>query len=418
MAEKRIRVLMSAYACEPNKGSEPGVGWNWATQMAKKNEVYVITRSNNQGVIESYLKEFPISNLHFYYYDCNTWKRKIKKMPNGIFIYYKIWQKEIFPLAKKIIKEHSIDIVHHVTFNEYRTPGKLYKLPVPFVWGPIGGGQFYNAVFKDAFFNEKDVFKEHLRNCINRGCLLFSKDFHAAVQKSEVILIADQSTQKIMPKSRNYVRLLETGYNVDRNSAKVYLESKKNKLDRPIQLLWVGGIWPRKGLKLLIDALHDTSFTDYHLNIVGDGQDRKKAEKLVKQYGLDSKIEFLGALEYEKVNEIYEKADVFLFTSLRDTSGNVVLEAMSHGLPIIAINHHGVGEIVTDKTGIRIEPKTYDFLKKGFVDAIKRYAEDYQLIKAHGCAGRQRIEEEYSWEKNVQALQGIYDEIIRKQFSD
>ena len=118
------------------------------------------------------------------------------------------------------------------------------------------------------------------------------------------------------------------------------------------------------------------------------------------------------------MNEIYEKADVFLFTSLRDTSGNVVLEAMSHGLPVIAINHHGVGEIVTDKTGIRIEPKSYDSLKKGFVDAIKRYAEDYQLIKAHGRAGRHRIEEEYSWEKNVQVLQEIYDEIIRKPFSD
>lgn len=418
MVKKRIRVLMSAYACEPNKGSEPGVGWNWATQMAKYNDVYVITRSNNKEVIESYLKEFPIKNLYFFYYDCNNLKKKIKKLPNGIFVYYKIWQKEILPLAEKIVKKYKIDIVHHVTFNEYRTPGKLYKLPVPFVWGPIGGGQFYNPIFKEAFFNKRDVLKERLRNCINRCCLLFSRDFRVAVQQSEVIMVADQSTQKIMPKSRKYVRLLETGYNVEKNNAKVFSESEKNKLDRPIQLLWVGGIWPRKGLKLLIDALHDTTFTNYHLRIVGDGQDKNNVEKLVEQYELSSKVEFLGSLDYKNVNKIYEKADVFLFTSLRDTSGNVVLEAMSHGLPVIAINHHGVGEIVTDKTGILIEPRTYDFLKKGFVDAIKRYAEDYQLIKTHGCAGRHRIEEKYSWEKNAQVLQGIYEEIVRKSFSD
>lgn len=418
MVKKRIRVLMSAYACEPNKGSEPGVGWNWATQMAKYNDVYVITRSNNKEVIESYLKEFPIKNLYFFYYDCNNLKKKIKKLPNGIFVYYKIWQKEILPLAEKIVKKYKIDIVHHVTFNEYRTPGKLYKLPVPFVWGPIGGGQFYNPIFKEAFFNKRDVLKERLRNCINRSCLLFSRDFRVAVQQSEVIMVADQSTQKIMPKSRKYVRLLETGYNVEKNNAKVFSESEKNKLDRPIQLLWVGGIWPRKGLKLLIDALHDTTFTNYHLRIVGDGQDKNNVEKLVEQYELSSKVEFLGSLDYKNVNKIYEKADVFLFTSLRDTSGNVVLEAMSHGLPVIAINHHGVGEIVTDKTGILIEPRTYDFLKKGFVDAIKRYAEDYQLIKTHGCAGRHRIEEKYSWEKNAQVLQGIYEEIVRKSFSD
>lgn len=69
------------------------------------------------------------------------------------------------------------------------------------------------------------------------------------------------------------------------------------------------------------------------------------------------------ALSYDEVNSLYDNADVFVFTSLRDTSGNVVLEAMSHGLPVIAINHHGVGEIVTDETGIRIDPVSYDSVK-------------------------------------------------------
>ena len=96
---------MSAYACEPNKGSEPGVGWNWAIQMANWNEVYVITRSNNKDVIEAYLKRNPVEHLHFYYHDCSALKRKLKKLPNGIFIYYKMWQKEILPLASRIIEQ-------------------------------------------------------------------------------------------------------------------------------------------------------------------------------------------------------------------------------------------------------------------------------------------------------------------------
>ena len=78
MVKNRIRVLMSAYACEPNKGSEPGVGWNWAIQMANWNEVYVITRSNNKDVIEAYLKRNPVEHLHFYYHDCSALKRKLK----------------------------------------------------------------------------------------------------------------------------------------------------------------------------------------------------------------------------------------------------------------------------------------------------------------------------------------------------
>ena len=70
MVKNRIRVLISAYACEPNKGSEPGVGWNWALQMAKMDEVYVITRSNNRKVIETFLQKHPVEHLHFYYHDC------------------------------------------------------------------------------------------------------------------------------------------------------------------------------------------------------------------------------------------------------------------------------------------------------------------------------------------------------------
>lgn len=115
-------------------------------------------------------------------------------------------------IARKIIEDEKIDIVHHITFNEFRTPGKLYQLPVPFVWGPIGGGQFYNPIFKDAYFSRKDINKEKLRNFINRFYLIFSSDIKAAVKKANTILIADQSTESIMPKSRKYVRLLETGY--------------------------------------------------------------------------------------------------------------------------------------------------------------------------------------------------------------
>ena len=414
MVKDRIRVLISAYACEPNKGSEPGVGWNWALQMAKWNEVYVITRSNNRESIEAFLQEHPMEHLHFYYYDCAAWKKKMKKLPNGIFVYYKMWQKEILALAKKVVDDEKIEIVHHVTFNEFRTPGKLYQLSIPFVWGPIGGGQFYNPVFKEAYFSSKDILKEKLRNIINSCYLAFSRDIKEAVKKADTIMIADQSTEKIMPQTREYVRLLETGYDLSRNGIKLYDENITISDNRPIKLLWVGGIWPRKGLKVLLDALHGSQFENYSLSIVGDGQDRKVSEKLVREYGIESKIHFLGALSYNEVNSLYDNADVFVFTSLRDTSGNVVLEAMSHGLPVIAINHHGVGEIVTDETGIRIDPVSYDYVKKDFVKAIEQYAQNPQLIKQHGLAGRKRLETQYSWENNAKVLQEIYEGIVEE----
>lgn len=409
--DKKHKILLSAYACEPNKGSEPGVGWNWAVHLAERFEIYVITRSNNKNAIEKYISENPIEHLHFYYHDCSDMARRFKKLPNGIFLYYKKWQREILPLAKKIVQEEHIELVHHVTFNEFRTPGKLYKLDIPFVWGPIGGGQFYKPVFKDAYFSKKDIIKEVFRNQINKFYLTCSKDIKNAIKKASVILIADQSTESVMPKSRKYIRLLETAYNIERNGIKTFSKKKK---DKCIQLLWIGGIWPRKGLKVLIDALGKSDFRDFKLEIIGDGKDKKKCKKLVKAYGLENKIHFCGKMSYQEVNEQYDRADVFVFTSLRDTSGNVILEAMSHGLPVITLDHHGAGEMVTNKTGTKISVNTYARILTDIVDAIKHYKENPSLLERQGKAARERIENDYSWQHNTEIMTQVYTNILNR----
>lgn len=419
MVNSRIRILLSAYACEPNKGSEPGVGWNWAVHLAQNNEVFVITRKNNKNVIEEYLGKNPIEHLHFYYHDCSGFMKKAKKLPNGIFIYYKKWQTEIFDLAFHIVVKEKIQIIHHITFNEFRTPGKLYKLNVPFVWGPIGGGQFYNSIFKPAYFKKSDLLKENTRNLINRCYLMASRDIHNVVRKASKILIADQSTERVMPKSRIYVRLLETAYNIDRNSIKSYDSIPvQGALNRPIRLLWVGGIWPRKGLKLLIDALGESDFRDFELSVIGSGQDKSSCESLVEKYEINEQVHFEGALSYEEVNKRYDYSDVFVFTSLRDTSGNVVLEAMSHGLPAITLNHHGAGEIVSDETGIRIDVSNYEQIKREIIKAIRTYAKKPQKIISQGTAARKRIEKVYSWAHSIEVMEQIYKGIIEAGEND
>lgn len=405
----RHRILISAYACEPNKGSEPGVGWNWSVHLAERYEVYVITRLNNKESIEQYLEEHPIEHLHFYYHDCSKIMRKLKEMPNGIFVYYKQWQREILPVARKIVKDEKIELVHHLTFNEFRTPGKLYKLEIPFVWGPIGGGQFYNPVFGRAYFRKTDIMKEYVRNFINHCYLTFSGDIGKVVKNASAILVADQSTEKMLPSRRRYIRLLETAYNLERNPIKTYQERSAAE---PLRLLWVGGLWPRKGLKLLIDALGNSDFRNFRIEIIGGGQDKKACEKLVKKYEIQDKVIFSGKLTYQEVNTHYDDADVFVFTSLRDTSGNVVLEAMSHGLPVITFNHHGAGEIVTNETGTLIEVSRYDQIQKDIISAITSYYRDREKIVLQGKAARSRIEKVYSWQHNLKIMTQVYEKVL------
>lgn len=94
-------ILISAYACEPDKGSEPGAGWNWAVEIAKYHSVTVITRTNNRDSIEKELAVHPRSNMKFLYYDLPDSIRRWKKGQKGIQLYYTLWQAGAYRCAKK-----------------------------------------------------------------------------------------------------------------------------------------------------------------------------------------------------------------------------------------------------------------------------------------------------------------------------
>ena len=146
-----MKVLLSAYACEPGKGSEPGVGWNWVRQIARFAEVWVITRANNRPVIEQALEREPLPNVHWVYFDLPRWARFWKKGQHGVHLYYYLWQIGIYFLAKRLHREVGFDLVHHVTFVNYWMPSFLSLLPPPFVWGPVGGGESAPKAFYRTF---------------------------------------------------------------------------------------------------------------------------------------------------------------------------------------------------------------------------------------------------------------------------
>ena len=138
---ERLHILLSAYACEPDRGSEPGVGWNWVRHLARDHDVWVITRSNNRGVIEAVLAHNPLRNAHFIYFDLPRWARFWKRRSFGLRPYYYLWQAGVYFAARRIHRSVRFDLVHHVTFVKYWMPSFLAALPVPFVWGPVGGGE-------------------------------------------------------------------------------------------------------------------------------------------------------------------------------------------------------------------------------------------------------------------------------------
>ena len=140
---KTRKILLSAYACEPGKGSEPGVGWHWALELAGLGyETWVLTRANNRPVIEAALAgRPPASTPRFLYYDLPAWARWWKKGSRGLRLYYFLWQWGAYGIARKFHGQERFDLVHHITFGVVRQPSFMGNLGIPFVFGPVGGGE-------------------------------------------------------------------------------------------------------------------------------------------------------------------------------------------------------------------------------------------------------------------------------------
>ena len=140
-----MKLLISAYACEPGLGSEPGIGWHSALQAARFHDVWVLTRRTNREAIEQ--ASVP-GRVRFVYLDLPGWTSFWKKGRRGLYPYYFFWQIVAYIRARRLQREIGFDAVQHVTFMNYWMPGWLALLPVPFIWGPVGGGESTPAAFR------------------------------------------------------------------------------------------------------------------------------------------------------------------------------------------------------------------------------------------------------------------------------
>ena len=141
MAKNKIKIFVSAYACEPGKGSEIGVGWHWALEMSKYFELWVMTRANNQEPIEKYFVEHPEDDygIHWVYYDCPSYIKRFKHQMRGVRTYYTLWQYGSNKLVKEVMEENDIEIFHLLTYGNAIWHISTFGQRKFFVWGPTGG---------------------------------------------------------------------------------------------------------------------------------------------------------------------------------------------------------------------------------------------------------------------------------------
>jgi len=408
MGERR-KVLLSAYACEPGRGSEPEVGWRWATELARYHEITVLTRANNQPVLESALEKLPEPRPRFLYYDPPAlWLRwKARGLPVSLF--YARWQWG----ARNWIRHQlpNYDLLHHVTFNSFRQPGYWWETAPPIVLGPLGGGQICPWPFLWHF--GRRLLPELIRSLTVLAAPALPS-LHLSFRAAAVILAVNPETARRIPAPyRPKVRLmLETGIAPDQ-----ILPPRPLAVNGPVRVLWLSRMEKIKAGTLAVTAyaLARRLEPTLRLSMVGDGPDAGAVKATATRLGVASLIQWHGRVSREQIPALLASHDVFLFTSVRDTSGNALLEAMAAGLPAVTLLHHGQAEIATDQTAIRIPPTQPSPTAAAIAEALVSLARNPQLRHRMGEAARQRVLELYLWPRKAAQMNAIYEEIWARQ---
>lgn len=406
-----MKALVSAYACEPYKGSEGGVGWNWVKQIAKVAETWVITRANNRRVIDEELYKNPITNLHFEYVDLPNYLRFWKRKEKGLYVYYFIWQILAFIKAYRLNSRNGFDAVHHLTFGNFWLPTFMTFIPTKFIWGPLGGGEIVPRAFrKDYTFRQRCY--EALRDLMIK-LMKFNPLYMFNCRKASIIVLRTKETASKFPAifQKKIKIISETALNVE--ECKLFITTQHKRENTKIVLLSVGRLIHLKGFDLAIKAVallkDKLSNLEYH--IIGDGEDRKRLEIIIKDTKLEGSVKFLGRLPRNEVLEHISSSSIFLMPSLKEGGAWVLFEAMALSKPIVCLDIAGPSEIVDNKSGIKVKPINPEQTISALTNALLKLTYNSNLRIEMGEAGKKRVEDLYSWNKKGTAIAKIYARI-------
>ncbi len=415
-----MKLLLLAYECSPYRGSECAVGWGRMLGAAKVAETHVVTSEANFLALDRARGEGLVpANVKFYTPAPDAALRKFEEQPI-LFAYnyraYHHWQLLAQKLITDLHLEEQFDLVHQVNVCTFREPGYGHTLNRPFLWGPVGGTQNFPFRFL-SMLTPAEALKEGLRSVANRVALRKPRVRHAA-RKATMLFAANSTNERDFAGvfRQTPKRLLETGLHEvnepDRTRYEHRVEDAKHGLKPlPLKLLWSGELQTRKALPILLRALTLLpAELSWQLDVLGDGPMREPWENRARRLGLADQVRFLGRLPFADATRYMHCADLFCFSSLRDTSGNVVLEALAAGVPVVCFDHQGASDMVSSSAGVKLPVLSPGRAYHDWAQTIKQLARDPErlLRLSYGATAQAR---QFLWSKNHEVVNAVYRQL-------
>jgi glycosyltransferase involved in cell wall biosynthesis len=402
-----MKVLLSAFAYSPILGSECGVGWHWARVLARHHDVTVLTHAWFKDDVEQALASCPQPNLKVVYFGVDPLAGTFTRAHLDSQVYYAWWQWRVLPLAKALHRREHFDVVHHLTWGTIRYPSWLGMLGARFIVGPLGGGERAPA----RFFSGLPI-KQRLKEVL-RDLVLWSFKVDPitqfALSRADHIFCKTRDTAELLPPhlARKAQVCMEIG-------APAVVERPTRVARTRTRFLFAGRLIPFKGLHLAVDALAEAvrRGADVALLAVGDGPLREVILAQASRNELGDRFELRARVPQSELMQLYQEADAFLFPSLHDSSGNVVLESLSRGLPVICLDLGGPACFVNDQCGVIVasQGKTRADLVSALADAIVAHAAQSDADRSAMSRAALQQASSLTWERQVTAVYGALHE--------
>lgn len=347
-----MKLLMSAYACRPGLGSEPGAGWAWAEAATRDHDVWLLTHTANAPVLEFLRASDPrlFRRLHPNYLHLGGRAERLRRGGPLRFLYYAIWQITVCRrTALQLHAEVGFDICHHVTYaSDWLPAGVAAVTDVPFVWGPVGGSSTMVGPRLGLLLGFRALCSELIRRVTLTA--MRATVGHALARRAAIVLGQNNDVAAAFAPVPVTV---EPHIALEQEAASVRQAAKSGAAPCAV---YAGRLLGWKGLRLALAALARPEASSWRLDVFGDGPERIHLERLAARLAIADRVRFLGARPRGEVRTALSQADVLLFPSTHDAAGWVVAEAMAAGCPVLALDRGGPATLVQPGDGVLVPP--------------------------------------------------------------